>query len=155
MDLSLDLERLGWEHGDAKVVFDIGANVGEFTAEILASFPKTRIHVFEPDPRAFDELKQRQNSIQNQMVAINSAVGDISGRVTIHLNEDPKLNSIRPSAYQTETTISCAEVAIQRLDEYILRKNLDRIDLIKIDVEGFELQVLEASATGGRPSRLS
>jgi FkbM family methyltransferase len=127
------------------VVFDIGANIGLFTlisSEYIGA--GGMIYAFEPTPQTYSWLEQncRANNLQN--VILNQlAVSDKDGTIEFHLSAEgfDAFNSIvRPSKgsnYITQT-VNCLT-----LDSYIEKNNLSgKIQIIKIDVEGFEISLL-------------
>ena len=122
---------------------DAGANVGYWTA-LAASLvgPKGRIIAFEPSPYAFQRLKDlvEFNDLE-QVEAINAGLSDLPGQVELYLgawgNHTP---TMVPHEAETSTL-----VAVQTLDYAAERAGIDRIDLIKIDVEGFEFRVLDGA----------
>ncbi|MCU0909572.1 MAG: FkbM family methyltransferase [Rhodobacteraceae bacterium] len=126
------------------VVLDLGANVGVFT-ERLARQGAT-VHAFEPDPWTFGRLQARVAGMENVRLH-NRAVGAQNGRLTFHRDPgfegDPEGVSVggtllNRSDFSDGTQF---EVDVIRLVEFL--DGLDRdIDLIKMDIEGAELDVL-------------
>jgi FkbM family methyltransferase len=140
------------DEGD--VVFDVGANVGYYTMQALQNVGKTgAVYAFEANPEMFRILTL--NGVQNRAAnlhAFNVAVSDRPGTATFYVNpqeegtsslHDPRPYAPQGSLYDTIEPISVAAIT---LDEYFLDAGLKAVKLIKIDVEGFEPQVLE----GGR-----
>lgn len=114
---------------------DVGANVGSFT--ILASKEKgVRTIAFEPIPSTFSELSDnvRLNDIQSLVELHNIGLGS-SDQVIKFTNTQSAINHVA-----TETEINVIEVPVKCLDDIV---NLSVPSLIKIDVEGFETEVLK------------
>lgn len=123
----------------AQVVFDIGANTGDYSQEILNINGRAEIHAFEPDPRAFGKLKEKK------VIANNCAVGKAPGEVTLHLHKNKTvLNSLLPLHDET-LLLEKKMVQIDTTDRYAATKNISHIDFMKIDVEGYEFFVLEGA----------
>lgn len=121
----------------AKTVFDVGANIGEYSSEILRINPSVLIHAFEPGIAAFNKLKALK------LTANNFAMGNKSGK---HLLYQENKCSTHNSFYNfNNDTLKSVEVEVQTIDEYCLKNNIRRIDFLKIDVEGFEYAVLAGS----------
>jgi FkbM family methyltransferase len=121
-------------------VFDIGANHGYYTHLFSALTGKTgHIHGFEPIPETFDKLKYTTRSLINTKIN-HCALGKNSGQAKIHYNlrDSEKASFI----YRSKTMNKQYETMIITLDEYVLGQHIDRVDFIKCDVEGFELEVL-------------
>lgn len=131
------------------VVFDIGANVGLFTlicSEYVGN--SGSVHAFEPSPQTFNWLEQNVKSNKLNNVILNQlAVSDKDGTISFHISEEgyDAFNSIvKPSKglnYITET-VNCLT-----LDSYVEKHNLQgKIQIIKIDVEGFEISLLSGAS---------
>jgi len=121
----------------AKVIFDVGANVGDYSNEILKINPLAIIHAFEPGNVAFSELKK------HKLIANNFAMGDKEGK---HLLYQEKDRSTHNSFYNFHNDgANPLEVTVQTIDEYCAKNNIKHIDFMKVDVEGFEYPVLKGS----------
>jgi FkbM family methyltransferase len=135
--------------GDA-CVLDVGSNVG-LTAIAFDQFvPEGRIFAFEPSPRNYECL--RKNLAENdcgRVEAINKAVGRESGEVTFF---DTRLFGAGSFAVRDNAQIAVKHHAEDRtkvpcvsVDDFVARRGIGRVDLIKVDVEGFEIEVLEGA----------
>lgn len=123
------------------VVFDIGANLGFYTALFsdLAG-PGGRIHAFEPDPLSFGILQRRLSGRQN--VELNPvAVSDHAGRATLFCNPSNRADNRLHASHEGEATEAC-EVPMTTLDDYCTRHEIGRIDAVKMDVQGAEVAAL-------------
>ena len=136
------------------VVFDVGANTGQFARNLLDSSFRGRIISFEPLSSAHDELQRRARGETNWTIAPRAAIGDHDGTVTVHVAQNSVSSSILPilethlNAEPTSQYVASEEVALRQLDSIAAEytKNGDRV-FLKLDVQGFEYQVLEG-ATG-------
>jgi FkbM family methyltransferase len=120
------------------VFVDIGANVGFYT--VLASSTCGVVHAFEPDPTNFDRLQANASLNRNQGKAIhlyNFALGRELG--TALLNR-PLTDNYGMATFSTLAKADSVEVPIKRLDGLLEIK--PQHHLFKVDVEGFELEVL-------------
>lgn len=123
-----------------QVAFDVGANIGDYSQEILNIKSDVLIHAFEPDPRAFSELTKKS------VIANNCALGKTVGEAVLHIHKNKTaLNSLLDLHADAEL-LEDRNVKVDTLDSYASSKNIAHIDFLKIDVEGFEFFVLE----GGR-----
>lgn len=120
------------------VLFDVGANIGEYTELLLKNFGENaRIFSFEPSIATFKTL---QKNIKSPKVSLqNKGLGS--------KNEDIKLfrdheNSTLASAFQRSAEGDFELVQIQRIDTFCQENSILAIDFLKIDVEGFEMEVL-------------
>jgi FkbM family methyltransferase len=121
----------------ATVVFDVGANVGDYSGEILSINPSVSIHAFEPDIHAFTELAKLP------LTANNIALGDkIEKRMLYRGDEKTTHNSF----YNVHArSIAPLEVPTSTLDAYCIEHGIKHIDFLKVDVEGFEFMVLKGA----------
>ena len=121
----------------ASVVFDVGANIGDYSGEILKIQPSVTIHAFEPDTHAFAELK-KLNVISN-----NIALGDKKEKRLLYRGDDKTTHN---SFYNVHAkSITPAEVETTTIDAYCRENNILHIDFLKIDVEGFEFFVIKGA----------
>lgn len=124
---------------------DVGANIGYLTA-VAASLvgPNGAVHSFEPVPAYFARLKRLAELNPGfSITAVSCAVGDAAGTSTIYVTHEPGQSTL-VSGYKSPSQIrSKLEVPTVRLDSYIESRVADPPALIKIDVEGFELAVLQ------------
>lgn len=135
---------------DFKTVVDVGANRGQFAIMARRLFPAAQIYSFEPQsgPAAiFRELLSGDAGIH----LFNTAIGATSGQVKMYVtNRDDSSSLLKPGASQDEIfgvqTSRVDEVSIRRLSECLPAGRLARPALLKIDVQGAELSVLEGSA---------
>lgn len=125
--------------GEGGVFVDVGANIGYFTKLASRLVGKTgSIFAFEPMPAALKLLRMNSAQLSN-VVIFPLALSDKKGTATFYVRKKGDMSSLShdPSARPVQITVST-------LDELLAERS--RIDLIKIDVEGSELDVLR----GGR-----
>jgi FkbM family methyltransferase len=131
---------------------DVGANVGYFT--LLAASrvgPEGRVFACEPSPEAFARLEAtlRDNPIP-QARAFPFALGAEPGQLHLHFTSHTVSNHTPSMVAQPGARTM--PVPVRTLDECLEEWKLPRVDLLKVDVEGFEPQVLagarQALATG-------
>lgn len=136
-NLALLLELLS--HIPHPVVLDIGANIGNHT---LAFATKAfQVHAFEPIPKihALLQLNVEQNQLTNVTVH-KLALSDTDGQATIHMVSSGNFGA---SSFDKRTDNSEAITVSQRRGDTLLAElKLDKIDLLKIDVEAHEVFVL-------------
>lgn len=128
-------------------VLDIGANQGLYT--LLASKlvgTEGRVLAVEPSPREFRRLKFHLwiNSCKNVEV-VNIALGAVSGSGQLHvvMGSESGCNSMRPPDVAQPT--QQLPVSVERLEDVVRMRGIASIDLIKLDVEGAELSVLQGA----------
>jgi len=128
-------------------VIDVGANVGIFTVSLGSALRSSGgiAWAFEPLPSNVERLKKnvRLNDLRNIKV-YPLALGNRKGEVTFHLSDDPAFHSI-VGVGQRRDSGRIVTVKIDRLDNIWREAGCPMVSLIKIDVEGAELQVLEGA----------
>lgn len=135
--------------GSPAMVFDVGANVGDFAARVAGLLPDAAIHCFEPGPDAFARLAQRFAG--STRVTINqAAVAERDGTATLYDYADAPGSAHASLLAETfrdiyPATAKGATVATLTLDGYAASGGIARIDYLKIDVEGAERGVLEGA----------
>jgi FkbM family methyltransferase len=118
------------------VLVDAGANIGVAALWLLGQYPTARMIVFEPEPGNAALLRRNLAGLPNVTVE-EAAVGDSSEPLRLFLGGHAAEHSLLGSDGARSVTVQC-----HRLDEYMARHRIDRIHLLKLDVEGSELRVL-------------
>lgn len=124
-------------------VFDIGANVGSFSQELLKTNSDSLIFAFEPVKSTFEKLVN--NKWSHSHISFHQlALGNTDEKITINIydEKDSVLNSLNPNAMCKDNGQK-EEIVVQRGDNFCAQYNISHINLLKIDTEGFELNVLE------------
>ena len=137
------------KRGGKRIVFDIGANVGNYSKMILdrakANNIEIELHIFEPMKSCFDVLLDRFSGYSN-VVLNNFGVSNKDGIAEIYYDKEQSglasLYQRNLDSYNLKLDKS-EEVKLRRLDNYIEELNIKHIDFIKIDIEGHELKALE------------
>jgi len=128
-----------------EIVFDVGANVGNWTALALSLNPALHVHCFEPSAATFQRLQAR--AFGSDRVSLNPlGLSASAGEMTLHLfGEAAGTNSLyRREGLPIEQT-QTEQIQLDTLDAYCQRESVTRIDLLKLDVEGHELRVLQGA----------
>jgi FkbM family methyltransferase len=124
---------------DDAVVLDVGANIGNHA--LAFSTRAGQVHAFEPLPEAWSLLEQniRQNSIGN-INAHPFALSDETGTSTLYRNRS---GNVGGSSFDEQGAAAEAVTVHKKTGDQVVEElGLHRIDLVKIDVEGHELYVL-------------
>jgi FkbM family methyltransferase len=126
-----------------KTIFDVGANVGDYSRECLSRFPAATIHSFEIVPATFQKLER--NLAESPRVKLND-FGLFNSRGTVQINCNPAndcISSIIEGDAIYKGNWRKLDVKVVVGDDYFNEKGLSVIDLLKIDVEGAEHLVLD------------
>ena len=152
-----DLCRVLERHLRPGMIFiDAGANIGEFTLRASRLVGAAgRVHAFEASPTTFEELETnvQLNALTNvvlQQKALTSRTGELDFYLSGHIASGS--SSLRPGHDFTGTVVTVQGVA---LDDYLRDAGINRVDFIKLDIEGAELDALRGStrllSTAGAP----
>lgn len=156
--------------GNDPTIFDVGANHGRSLSEFLELWPSGRMFCFEPQAECIESLSVIRDANPSREITIVEAaagnqtadeltfythdidaqlLGGLSGFHKMNLNSRDSLNLKEiagnmdaETAYERLVNHE-RQVACVRLDEWMLSRGIERVDLLKMDTQGFEPQVLE------------
>lgn len=135
------------------IVIEAGAFLGEETERMAKQWPHGRIISLEPNPEAFEALQQkiRMSNVEFQSLALNT----YNGAAVLNICHGPKgrdpvygyASSLLPLTKEMESCCKGpqAEVPCVILDDWCALNQIDHIDLLRLDVEGMALPVLQSS----------
>jgi FkbM family methyltransferase len=128
-------------------LFDVGANVGKTALDALDRFPGILVYSFEPHPTTFEQLRRRMEN-QLSVNPIQLALGAEKGLAEMFEYKEHTLNSLVPdSPYITNFPQNSRQLLVERdtLDGFCAARHLNSIDVLKIDTEGYDLEVLKGA----------
>jgi len=147
----LKLAKPAFQRLSVRAVLDVGAHTGQFALAARAAFPGAQILAFEPLPDCFAVL-QRTKTGDASFLAFNCGLGRQQGEFAFERNDFTASSSflrmtIRHQDEFTHTKrIQTIRVPVRRLDDAMAEAGVDGPLLVKIDVQGFEREVMQ----GGR-----
>lgn len=136
------------------VVFDIGANTGNTTLEYKEAFPDATIHAFEPGPETFKKLKKATSALEGVHLW-NCGMGASPAELPFFENSHHDMSSFLPLStcgwgeVEKET-----RVPVRTVDEFCETEGIERIDVLKTDTQGFELEVFKGAERMMREDRI-
>lgn len=132
---------------DDSRVLDIGANIGMTAIALSQICPRGRIAAIEPLPHTFQYLQRNVAEAAFSNIKIfNFALGSEDGPVLMQGHPSNFASSFIADNYKIPNSDHFAEkVMVRRLDAAFPELSLDRLDFMKVDVEGFELEVFEGA----------
>ena len=131
------------------VLFDVGANTGDYSRALADAFPGGRIFAFEPNPNTFQILKRNLNG--SKVNCIPTGLGSSAGTGALHVYPDDLITAHASRCAEVLTQLrGCTEpkrvpFTVTTLDSFCEEHAIARIDLLKIDTEGYELDVLKGA----------
>lgn len=118
-------------------ILDIGANVGTMTVAFKRYFSDARVFSFEPVPSTFSELDANTAHLPG-VTCCCAAMGGAVGQAQIFLTEDSSGSTlVRPNNFR-----KAVDVEVMTVDSFAEKHGLKRIDILKSDTEGYEMEVL-------------
>lgn len=123
------------------VFIDVGAHLGELSLLAASKITKGKVLTFEPTPHILPYLHENiaLNRANHKIKVIEKAVSDQVGTARFVLNPESEVNHLRA---KREITSSSIKVPTTTIDREVINNKLSRISLLKIDVEGAEINVL-------------
>src|ERR1700737_3854891 len=131
-------------------VIDVGANHGKWIGSLLELLSIPEVWIFEPNPEAMKICQQRVGS-RSGVKYFDMALGDAAGQITLHVTASSDFASVLPPRtefmekhYKNAASIVLnKQVEVCTLDSLV--PELKSVDLLKIDVQGFERAVLSGA----------
>lgn len=150
-DVYADFQTLVGPQG-INVIVDVGANIGQTALSMSAAFPQAAIHSFEPYTPSYETLQQAVAHLPN-VRAYNLGFGLENSPMTMHVAQYSVGNSLLEfsdtiAEYDTGAWTQSAgtsTIQIRRLDDWCAENQIDRIDILKIDTQGYELNILRGA----------
>lgn len=153
LDEKADIQRI-FQTKPLQTILDLGAHLGETALACAEKFPRATIYSFEPSPQTFaalckavagcDRIKPRQEAVGaecrtqkfflNKFSATNSMLRTVPG-------------AAHPEVRALMENVESVDVPVTTLDSFVSENHIESIDLLKLDVQGFESEVLRGART--------
>ena len=134
------------------VVFDVGANLGDYTQLVKDSLPNSIVYAFEPCESTASEFEKRTSDLSG-ISFHRLGFSDSDGSATIYSYDlDGESASVlaslekrRPTQHGHIEIAAATEVKISTIDNFCSQHEVTEIDLLKLDIEGHELKALQGA----------
>ena len=146
-DMYIDLQEVT-PLENIKTVFDIGANVGQSALEYAERFGNAQIYSFEPVSTTYQKLVSATKNIA-RVHCFRLAMGGEAGESSINVHPDSLGSSM---AHETGGAVE--KISVTTPSDFAREHGLGKIDFMKVDTEGFDLQVLAGAAPLLREQRI-
>ena len=146
LDEADDLLRF-FNANDKITIIDAGANVGQSVQKYKEIFPNAVIHSFEPVRKVYEQLEKNTRHYDGVSV-YNMALGSQEGKITFYEYDDHVNSSALPmgSALSQHNVYHETQVECSTLDIQAAKNNINHINILKLDTQGFDLEVLKGAS---------
>jgi FkbM family methyltransferase len=159
LDLALNGEGKVIDVVRPAVAFDVGAHKGEWAQAVLERSPGTRICCFEIIPSVAARLRDGMAGRHNVDV-FDFGLSSVAGDVEVFWNKtlpDTSSLHVQPSEFYKDAEVERIAARVRRGDDVVRELGIEQIDLLKMDVEGNEVEVLQgfdATLRSQRPPKV-
>lgn len=139
------------------LIVEVGGYEGKQTMNLAQVYPRGRVIVFEPNPKAFQQLLSNVEGLA-RVTPVNCALSTYNGTAQLYLNHGVYANDVNQEKWSSLLEGNCLggdhfncfrgpviEVPCVVLDDWCKANGIGRIDFLQLDTEGFELQILKSS----------
>ncbi len=123
-----------------RMVFDVGANVGQTTRLIKERFTNADVRAFEPVQSTYQSLERGVQALSG-VTCHRLALSDRTGQATVTSVGDSQFNRIVPET-EAPGLLSVETVDVDCIDHFCAAREIPSIDILKVDAEGADLRVL-------------
>lgn len=137
------------------IIVEAGAYKGKETVKLATHLPQSMVHAFEPVPEIFEQLKTNTAHLPN-IRCYPIALSNKTGTMAMHLSEHPDrpgITSQGNSLLAPKERLALSPLIFPRtikvptftLDDWARQNNIDHVDLLWLDLQGYELAVMQSS----------
>ena len=127
-----------------KCIFDVGANIGDWSNLVSSIYPECEVHAFEIVPATFEELKKNVRATNIKLS--NIGLSDKEEMINIHVSsrESTTATSCKIEGMEAHDQYYSSEYQCKTIMgfQYVAYNDINAIDFLKIDVEGMDYRVI-------------
>lgn len=138
------------------IILEAGAHDGTDTLRMASFWPEAQIHAFEPVPGAYNELLARAREHPARVHCYPFGLGPSEGKMRMHISGDGSAGSCQSSSLLPPSESHTAEYSFVRfgkhidvkvisIDEWAKKQGLDRVDFMRLDMQGYEIEALKGA----------
>jgi FkbM family methyltransferase len=124
---------------EPKIILDLGANVGDTAIFYALKYPEAKIYAIEPNPNIYDKLIKNTEQFANIKIC-KCAVSDKTGKINLYFGDSHLGSSIN----MREQNKNSVEVDVLTLPDFCKNESIEKIDILKFDIEGAEEYLLKS-----------
>lgn len=140
-----------FQNQSVRCIFDLGANIGNITEQYTKIFPSAVIYSFEPTEQPFKILSKRFENSDN-VKPQNFAVSDSEGYTSFFTYDDSRVNSLLSASQTADQSLFPLSLKVQNnevrtvtIDNFCKEQKIERLDILKMDIQGAELLALKGA----------
>jgi FkbM family methyltransferase len=134
----------------ANVIFDVGANTGQTAWGLVRYFPAATIYCFEPVSSSYRELLKNYGHRSN-VRCVRAALGSTVEQRCMTLGNDPERNTLHSGGPELGgLSGEIEQVDVTTIDRFCADNGISEIDILKLDVQGWEMEVLRGCSLSPR-----
>lgn len=124
---------------NTEVILDLGANIGDTAIFYSILFPEAKIFAIEPNPNVLEKLEKNAKQFPNIKIC-KCAISDTTGKINLDFGDSHLGSSINTREQNTNSV----EVDVYNLRDFCEKEKIDRVDILKFDIEGAEEYLLKS-----------
>lgn len=131
------------------ITVEAGAHIGSETLLMAAMVgAHGKVYAFEPNPvvKKRLDINIRFNRFEQRIISSGTALGESNGTVSFYVKEEHIPNQGLSSKYKFDEDVTQIEVTQQTLDDWFVSNGVERIDFLKMDVQGAEIDILKGGS---------
>lgn len=146
LDVLGDIKFRMKEH-NFQTLFDVGANRGQTAKYMRKKFPEAKIYCFEPIKDTYELLREKTTrlGLSYYNLALGAESGEVEVKVDVQNRNSTRNTLIEENTVHDPSAVKIEKVQVVRLTDFCKTNNIEKIDYLKIDTEGYDLEVLKGA----------